>query len=156
MILVSMGGIPDDFAFLEDIAPPQNLFLVVPAAGPSRKTRTNIILLPAHSEFYHPDLIQAADVLIGKAGYSTIAEAYYAGIPFGHIDRSDSPEAPILEAFVARSLPGCPISIQDYRSGRWLHAVPRLLDMPRLPRHQRNGAETAADPICALLERLGV
>ena len=30
---------------------------------------------------FHPDLVNASDAVIGKAGYNTLAEVFYAGTP---------------------------------------------------------------------------
>ena len=43
----------------------------------------NVILLPANTDLYHPDLVHAADAVVAKLGYSTVAETYSAGVPLG-------------------------------------------------------------------------
>jgi hypothetical protein len=35
------------------------------------QSKQNLVLLPHHSGFYHPDLVNASDAVIGKVGYST-------------------------------------------------------------------------------------
>ena len=42
----------------------------------------NLHFLPFESDFFHPDLVHAADLVVGKAGYSMIAEVWAAGVPF--------------------------------------------------------------------------
>ena len=66
----------------------------------------HVTCLPHQSDYYHPDLIRAADVVVGKAGYSTLAEVYHAGTPFGCVGRSGFRETDILEAFMAAHMPG--------------------------------------------------
>ncbi|MEJ2037598.1 MAG: hypothetical protein P8X55_01505 [Desulfosarcinaceae bacterium] len=151
MVLVSMGGIPDEFTFLQHLPSTPGVFLVIPGVRKTGQVLNNVIPLPVHSDVYHPDLVQAADALVGKAGYSTVAEAYQAGIPFGYVSRTDSPEAPPLEAFIAANLPCSAISARAYASGRWVEALPALLAMPRTPHPQADGAGEAAGHIMRLL-----
>jgi hypothetical protein len=146
MVLVSMGGVPDRFDFLKRLPPRIDPFIVVPGAGERTNPHPKVIALPSNSSFYHPDLLQAADLLIGKAGYSTVAEAYRTGTPFGYVTRSESPESPVLEHFIRQSLSACPLSADTYHNGRWLDAMPDLLDMPRRPppKERENGADVIA------------
>ena len=37
------------------------------------RVEKNLILLPHHSVFFHPDLVNASDAVVGKLGYSTLA-----------------------------------------------------------------------------------
>lgn len=154
MVLVSMGGIPDEFAFLSRLPSTPGIVLVIPGAPELGHLGENVIPLPARSGFYHPDLMHAADALIGKAGYSTVAEACQTGIPFGYVCRTDSPESPALETFIAANLPSCAISAQAYASGQWIEVLPRLLAMPRYSRHPADGAQAAAGHIIPLLTQI--
>jgi hypothetical protein len=144
MVLVSMGGVPDPFDFISRLPSDLEPFVVVPGANGMRASHPKIILLPTHSPFFHPDLMTAADVLVGKAGYSTVAEAYQAGIPFGYISRPASPESAVLEDFITRHLPARSISADAYHSGRWIEAISELLGMDRSGPPVENGADQAA------------
>jgi hypothetical protein len=147
-VLVSMGGVPDQFAFISRLPRDIGFFILIPGAEGAVALHPRVIALPAHSSFYHPDLIFAADALVGKAGYSTIAEAYYAGLPYGHVDRPGYPESPALARFIDRQMTGCPISGPDYASGRWIESVPALLTAERRPSGEENGAEAVARMLC--------
>jgi hypothetical protein len=144
MVLVSMGGVPDRFAFLsrlpDEIAP----FLVIPGADDRSSAHPKVILLPTHSDIYHPDLMAAADALIAKAGYSTVAEAYQCGLPFGYVRRPQSPESDALEEFITGQLPAKAISPEAYADGSWIDALPGLLGLPRIVARRDNGAAQAA------------
>lgn len=144
MVLVSMGGIPDRFQFLEQLPTKLDIHLVIPGAAGAAGPHANIVALPVRSAFFHPDLLQAADLLIGKAGYSTIAEAYHVGVPFGFIARTRSPESPALERFIRAYLSCRAISAADYASGRWLKILPELLALPRRRPASANGADAVA------------
>ena len=127
MVLVSMGGVADRFRFLESLPKKIDIHLVIPGADDVMISHDQVTPLPTHSTFYHPDLIAAANVVVGKAGYSTIAEAYLNGIPFGYVKRSSSPESSALERFIVKHLPSQAISRDDYHTGRWIRAAMDLL-----------------------------
>jgi hypothetical protein len=144
MVLVSMGGVPDRFQFLSKVPSNLHVYFVISGANGRRSPHDRVLLLPKHSNFFHPDLMAAADALIGKAGYSTVAEAYQTGIPFGYIERPQSPESPVLEAFIRRHLPCTAIAMETYDNGQWIEHVPQLLAIPRSRPRTRNGADDVA------------
>jgi hypothetical protein len=152
MVLVSMGGVPDRFDFLSRLSGQIEPFLAIPGADGRSSPHPKVLLLPTHSDFYHPDLMAAADALVAKAGYSTIAEAYQCGLPFGYIRRPQSPESYALEAFINRHLPAKAIPTCSYADGTWISALPDLLGMPRVVAQRENGAVQAARNICGILE----
>jgi hypothetical protein len=151
MVLVSMGGVPDRFEFLSTL--PENLGcrLVIPGSDAVPISHDHVKLLPTHSNFYHPDLMAAADALVGKAGYSTIAEAYQFGIPFGFIGRPHSPESTALETFIKEQMPHVAIPQASYANGEWISFLPRLFNLQRNRQRTENGADTAAEYIANLL-----
>jgi hypothetical protein len=110
-----------------------------------------MVLMPHRSSFFHPDLINACDAVIGKVGYSTLAEVYHAGNPFGYVARQDFRESPALTAYIAQHMPGIAITPEQFDDGSWLSQLPQLLALPRLTRHEPNGADQAAHFICQLL-----
>jgi hypothetical protein len=144
MILISMGGVRDRFDFLDRIPYRPNLFFVIPSADGRIAPQHNVILLPTHSPFFHPDLMLAADLVIGKVGYSTLAEIYQAGTPLGYIARPQSPESEPLVDFVKSHLTARPISSRAYLSGHWIDQLPQLLSLPRSRPPKHNGADQAA------------
>jgi hypothetical protein len=152
MVLVSMGGVPDRFDFLCRLPEQIEPFLVIPGAGGRSSPHPKVRLLPTHSEFYHPDLMAAADALVAKAGYSTIAEAYQCGLPFCYVRRPQSPESDALEKFITRHLPTKTISPDSYADGTWINTLSDLLSMPRAVAQKENGAVHVAGMICRILE----
>jgi hypothetical protein len=151
MVLVSMGGVSDRFDFLSRLPAPIEPYLVIPGADGRSSPHPKVRLLPTHSGFYHPDLMAAADALIAKAGYSTIAEAYQCGLPFGYVRRPQSPETNALEKFITGHMPAMAITPQAYAGGSWIADLPRLLDMPRAAAQPENGADQAARIIRRIL-----
>ncbi|MDA0578056.1 MAG: hypothetical protein O3B24_08155 [Verrucomicrobia bacterium] len=109
----------------------------------------NLVMLPAVSAFYHPDLVHAADVVVGKLGYSTLAECYQAGVIFAYLTRPRFPESPIMETFARSHMHGARICPADLANGRWLDMLPAWLARPRLARPTPNGADVLADWLLA-------
>jgi hypothetical protein len=145
MILVTMGGIPERFDNLERIYGSKDIYLVIPGGSSHMEMRDSLILLPHHSHFYHPDLVFACDAVVGKAGYSTLSEAYHAGTPFAYLARPSFRESGPLTAFIEREMRGFEIPLSDFHSGAWIDRLPALLGMPRLQRQVINGADQVAE-----------
>lgn len=144
MVVVSMGGVRDQFRFLQHLPDTMGPYLVIPSAEHIRSPHEKVILLPTHSDVYHPDLLQAADLLIGKAGYSTIAEVHQTGVPFAYVPREQSPETEALERFIRDRLSARPITARQYNEGDWIGMLPDLLQLPRSRPPEENGADGVA------------
>jgi len=151
LLLVSLGGVPDQAPIPADARPQPGLVYALAGAAERLRRDGPWLLLPHHSPVYYPDLLAASDAVIGKLGYSTVAEAYHAGVPFGYLPRAQFRESPILAEFVERQMPGLPVSAEDFQAGGWLRAAAELLEMPRVPRQRLNGADQAAEFILDLL-----
>ena len=147
-----MGGVPDRFEFLNHLSDDLGVSLVIPGCSDEKVDHPQVHCLDTRSPYYHPDLLAAADGLIGKAGYSTLAEAYYAGLPFGFVNRWQSPEAEVLERFLTGHMASLSITPEAYVHGRWIRELPRLLALPRRRPTSENGAVAAARAIKELLD----
>lgn len=152
MVLVTFGGTPGAWNPIVDMDNHADVVFVVPTAAEESEAEGNAVRFLARSKFYHPDLIGAADVLISKLGYSTIAEAYYAGVPFGFLRRPDFRESAVLERFVSENLPSLCIGVQVCESADWEYHLARLLELPRVDRIGSDGAHQAADFILRILD----
>ena len=144
MILVTMGGIPESFQSIGHLRKYKNTVFVIPGGAQKFTRIKNLILLPHHSDFYHPDLINACDAAVGKAGYSTIAELYNAGIPFGYFSRDSFRESAFLTAFIETNMPGIEMQSKHISDPEWLNQIPDLLTLSRAHREQPNGAVQVA------------
>lgn len=151
MVLITMGGVGWEYTFLERLENMPGVHFVVPGAGHRWEQRGNLVLLPSHSEFYHPDLVNACDVIIGKVGYSTLAESYHAGIPFGYVARAKFRESETLVAYIDAQMNSMRISETHFLTGDWLSTLPELLALPRLRRDGPNGAKQVAEFVMGLL-----
>ena len=150
--MITTGGVPQEYGFLQKLREQSDIHFVIPCSRRSTELHDNLILLPHHSEFFHPDLVNASDAVIGKAGYSTIAEVYHAGVPFGYIPCPKNPEAEKLVAFIAKQMNGIEIQESDFQKGNWIQRLQDLLNMPRVKPNALNGADQIAEFIIALLK----
>ena len=76
---------------------------VLGGGGGRRGRAGNVWLLPHRSGFFHPDLVQAADAVVGKIGYSTLAETCRARIPYGFVPRAGFRESAVLGRWLIRN-----------------------------------------------------
>jgi hypothetical protein len=152
IVLITTGGIPEPHGFLDQLKKFADATFILPGSSRSPELHDNLVLLPHRSAFFHPDLVNASDAVVGKVGYSTIAEVYAAGVPFGHAARCPYPESPGLVDFISRQINGIALSEADFGNGRWLAILPKLLELPRQPREVSNGSEQIAAYICNVLE----
>ena len=143
-VLITMGGIEEQYDFLEQLTTKRDVRFIIPGASREVKIHGNLVRLPHHSDYFHPDLVNACDAVIGKVGYSTLAEIYYAGVPFGYVARSRFRESQKLVSFIENRMCGKPISGDQFYSGGWLSSLPALLALPRINRKDPQGAEQAA------------
>ncbi len=102
---------------------------------------------PPRERCYHPNLVAAADFILAKAGYSTVAEAYRAGLPFAYLSRPKFPESRVLAEFIETHLGGFTIPAEDWAAHTWPRLLGDLLAMPRREPQFPNGAEGAAEVI---------
>ena len=141
MVLITTGGIPQGYGFLETLNKLREITFVMPGAGPQMEMVDNLIILPHRSDYYHPDLINAADAVIGKVGYSTLSEIYHGGVPFGYVARSNFRESESMVEFIQKQIPGIALSESEFNTGSWTAKLADLLDLAPVKRDIANGAE---------------
>ncbi|MCP4112597.1 MAG: hypothetical protein GY749_44900 [Desulfobacteraceae bacterium] len=147
-VMVTMGGTKNSQPLSEvtdrKLRHEQDVCFVVPGAADSVEIYDNIVCLPHKSDFFHPDLVNACDAVIGKVGYSTLAEVYQAGVPFGYISRPTFPESDMLVRFIEKNMPGIHIEEAEYQDGSWIDHLEELLSLRHVQRSGINGAGQAA------------
>lgn len=144
LAMITMGGVDWSYdALAAELTGGDDSWLVIPGSR-RRERRGRVIRLPHQSEFFHPDLIHAADAVVGKLGYSTLAEAWSAGVPFGYLPRPRFAESQVLEAWVERELPSRRLDAAELESGEWLVKVRELLREPRRRAERAGGADDVA------------
>jgi hypothetical protein len=153
IVIITMGGIRDRKDYGSSLERHNGVHFIIPGAGDKLNRQGNLTFLPHRSDYFHPDLINAADIVIGKAGYSTIAEVYQSGKPFGYVSRPCFRETDSLVNFIKEHLKGLPISIEELSNQTWLKKIPQLLAIPKDNQKKRNGADEIADFVLELLRR---
>lgn len=144
MVLITMGGIDLELPFVNRLpAIPDTIFLLA-GQQETRQFADNVLLLSRESDFYHPDLINAADLVVCKSGYSTVAECFQAGVPIITVGRDTFPESAILEQFCNTELNGQTCRQKEFLSGEWLNSLDQLCSGHRTTPAQINGADTVA------------
>ena len=152
MVLITTGGIKQSYDFLDKLRKVRGIHFVLPGAGLQMAIQDNLILLPARSDFYHPDLVNASDAVVGKVGYSTLAEVYHAGVPFGYAVRSNFRESEPMVNFIEREMNGIFIDESEFCKGEWTVKLNDLLNMGRVPRSAPNGADQIGRFIAGLIK----
>ncbi len=157
MVLVTMGGILTEYPFLEKLASSTDMRFLIPggtglAADGSAgyQQRGSLVLIPHHSSFFHPDLVQASDAVVGKLGYSTLAEAYSAGLPFAYIPRTGFRESEEMSQYARAAMDAVELPEARFFDGAWLDLLPALLARPRRQPAGPKGADQITDFLLAL------
>jgi UDP-N-acetylglucosamine:LPS N-acetylglucosamine transferase len=145
-----MGGFSTQHQFVGELEALKDVVFVIPGASQVFTRQSNLILLPHCSDFFHPDLINASDLVVAKLGYSTVAETYHAGVPMGYVRRNGFRESDILASFVEQQMDALSFTEAEFAQGRWIAELPKLLAMPRNHRVSRNGSSEVAHFINSL------
>ena len=145
MVLITMGGVSERTPMLAHLADRKDLVFVIAWGAPQQQVVGNVIALPLQSAFYHPDLVNAADVVIGKLGYSTLAEVLQTGLPFGYLARQNYPEMPALIHYAQAHLSCQEVVHADLDGTNDPDLVDRLLALPRRPPLAVDGADQIAE-----------
>ncbi len=145
VVLITMGGFSGTSALPEALKESHNYNFII-TGQQAHTRRDNIITLPKDSPFFHPDLVNASDIVVGKPGYSTIAEVYNTKKKFGYFPRPGFREAPVLENFIDNNIPS--VKLDNFEKGEWISSLRSLTDLPDFPASDvTNGAESIAEII---------
>jgi hypothetical protein len=155
VVMITAGGISKNYGFIDKLKDQTDIHFIIPGVGSAEEIQNNLILLPEKSAYFHPDLINAADAVIGKAGYSTIAEVYQAGVPFGYVARSNYRESKPLIGFIEKNINGFAIGEAEFQNGMFVRHLEKLSEIPRVQRNLPNGADQIADYLTNQLSNQG-
>lgn len=145
MVMITMGGIVTAYPFLDALENSTTTRFLIPGGSERYEQRGSLVLIPHHSDFYHPDLVEASDAVIGKLGYSTLAEAYASGLPFAFVPRERFRESPPMARYAREAMGAVELSEARFFNGAWLDMLPDLLSRPRRKPAAPNGADEIAD-----------
>lgn len=150
LALVSMGGVEWTFDIGRALAAePMHFVLIGQQSGTALPP--NVTALSHRSEFHHPDLLAAADVVVGKLGYSTVAEAMAVACPFAYVERSGFAEYEVLARYVEARVPTRRLSEEAFRMGNFGSAARALTRLPRAQPVPATGAAHVADALARIL-----
>ena len=119
-ILITTGGIAQDFQFIQKLEQFPHYHFIVSGDQPQEKSYQNIFFLPHNSPIYFPDIVNISSVIVGKAGYGTVAEAWGNKKAFIRVFRHEFRESPYLKTFLDSNVPGEEIDLNNFLSGEWL------------------------------------
>jgi len=149
LVLLTMGGMGWG-SLVPDLG--EEVFLVALGGASELSREDSILWLPDRSPLYPPDLVWAADAVISKLGYSTVAECFGASTRLGYVTRPIFPESPVLERFVVENMTSAEFRPSDLEASDWSREIEQLLALPRAPEQESSGAEEIADLLLDLLE----
>lgn len=148
LVLVTMGGIPIDQHNGKINLPAGNVKFLFPVNNINTKIgNENIIYLPHNHPYFHPDLVKASDLVIGKLGYSTVAEVYSFAKPFLFIGRKNFPESRVLEQYVREEMVSDEIEVNCIFSLQSLEIIQNLISKSNMKNPPINGADQIASLI---------
>lgn len=151
LILLTMGGVQGEPIRPTPLQNRKDCIFLMPGVEEGWQRQGNVWYFPMQGDLYHPDLVAASDAVIGKVGYSTLAEVYQAGVPFGYVQRPAFRESKPLVEFITREMSSCEIEIGALRNGEWADCLNKLLTLPKLTQRRGGGAGQAADFILSLV-----
>lgn len=92
----------------------------------------------------YEDVVAAADVVFTKPGFGIIAECAANDTALVYTSRGDFAEYPVMVAAMPTLLRCVYLEQDDLYAGRWMPAVRRVLNQPRVARPRCDGAEVVA------------
>lgn len=145
LVLVTMGGIPIDHHDENLMFNTGNVKYLFPINNVNAKIdNKNIILLPHNHPYFHPDLVNASDLVIGKLGYSTVAEVYSISKPFLFIGRKNFRESNILEKFAREKMFSNEIELTNIFSLQTFELLQEMISKTINKNQSINGADQIA------------
>ncbi len=151
LVLLTMGGVEGDEYAVAPLMEANGFIFVLGGQGNRVECSGNLRYVPKQSDVYHPDLVAASDLVVGKAGYSTLAEVYAAGVPFAYISRETFRESAVLTEFIRREMGGTELAGVELQTGSWVERLDELSARQPARESRENGAVTVARIIVELL-----
>lgn len=143
LVAVTMGGYGEAMPFVDELRRlGDTRFLLTGADGTGREG--NLLFFDNQTPLFMPDVLRAADAVVAKLGYGTVAEVWREGIPLAGVTRSDFREMAALEAFCRAELEGFVMGPADFTRGAWIGRLDELRGLPRRSRGP-GGASTVAE-----------
>lgn len=153
LCVISMGGM-DWAGGMEALRQKSGwTFIVTPAAWDQVQDWPHTRLV-GHGYVGFHNLFAAADLAIGKLGYSTMSEVIGHGTPMLYLTRENWREHDLLAEAMQKYSQSVEITHQEYEKGAWIDWIDELAtrqgDLPRLA---TDGVEVTAQRLKQLAER---
>ena len=87
----------------------------------------SVVLLPATVHF--PDVIAAADAVIGKIGFGLVSECLAGQTPLIFVSRENFAEETYLKSLLLSYNAGFEMSLEDFASGAWIASLEQAAEM---------------------------
>lgn len=153
IVVISLGGINFQMPGWQQMHSHKDCFFVLAGQPEHRLLTPNSLAISRHSAIYHPDLIGAAELVVFKSGYSTVAECLQTGTRAVCITRPSFAESKVLARFVENRLEGTLLLEEEFLAGTWIDNLPQILSRPRPLPATINGAECIAEQLITLFYR---
>lgn len=150
LVVVTFGGIETALPVWDALAEYPDCFFVITGQTKTGKCAENVMTLSHDTDLFHPDLIQAADLVLCKSGYSSLAECCQSGVRIACVNRELNRETEIVSEFAVRHLNGTVFTMDQVYSGSWLSQLPDLLAQPKPKPLATNGAQAVASFLAGL------
>ena len=134
LLLLMFGGLSGDVSWkLDNESLPDKWVCAVCSAiwptcldgdgdgGGGRRGDENFLRLDR--DVYLPDIIEAADVVLGKIGYGSVSECICHRTPLIYVPRKNFAEEKYLKALLSKFNTCTEMSSEDFRSGKWKEAI---------------------------------
>ena len=171
VLLLCFGGGHNHTFHLQDSFLPEGWVCVV-LAGPDRKpseladaglSTDRFFTVP--SDCYLPDLINAADCVLGKIGYGFVSECLATKTPLVYISRSHWAEEQFLKSHLESTGLGVLMILSDFDNGNWEKYLLTAEDINATMKNSDSKIQsglkaispdlsTAADTICSVLRNM--
>ena len=153
LILVTTGGIELNYQFVEELKQIKDNTFILTGNFQKVEKIGNLIFMPMQNEYWFPDLIKAAKIVVGKIGYGTLVECWAGKTAMLAIFRKKFRESDTLRSFAQKNMPFHEISESEFTSGQWIN---KMLEFPKLAEKKafttaNNGSHEAVKLIKSIL-----
>lgn len=149
LVLVSFGGYGAQLPALR--APELAAFRFMGFGPRPEGSAVDWLALDEHPARPHAEAVAACDVLLGKPGYGTFAEAAAHGCRVLYVERPDYVESIALAAWIRTVCASRALGRKEFETGDWADALSVLLKAPARPPVPADGADQLAFKLRAIL-----
>lgn len=126
-VLITFGGFRQDGWGAAELARLSAYQFVIPGCRPFADPIPSNVRVVKDGTFYHPDLVAAVDVVLGKLGYGLVSECVVARTPLLYVRRTHFIEQDAFLETLPDLVPLAEMSHEDFRRGDWQPALESLV-----------------------------